>query len=386
MKKAILLFLVTISFLYCRDYKSIRLTELTQQISNTTGQNVVISDTVQKDFSVFLPSFDMSNEKISLKLLFEILDVNQLSYRQFDNIILIYKELPKAEQKEQPEIILTPRVVKYQFLTLSDLQKFLTSAYPDTKFTFLKNRIFFNSTDEDFEMIEKNIKVLDSSYLEANLHFNVLSTSNNLSKNIGTDFKLDIKESDKYINILTSSVKFETTLSSPKNFYAFINLMTAKGYTKLLQNPTVIVRDGGSAMLESTTKIPVLQTTTSTSSTLNSTQNSYKYEDVGMKLNVKNVFISDDVFTFDLEITLETIIDKTLTPTISVKKLVTQISLKNNEPFIIAGIKSDDDYQTTSNIPIIEYIPILGKLTEHNVKESKNETFTIVLNTDLFKD
>lgn len=383
--KILTLFLCLIISLHAKDFQSIKLTDFVQIISNTTDKNIVISDTVQKDFSIFLPNFDFSNSKVSEKLLTEILDVNQLSHRQFDNIILIYKEVPKAERKEEEKPILNPYVIKYQYLSVKELQPFLTSLYSEVKFSFLKNRIFFTTTEENYKLIKDYIETLDNSYLQANLYFNILSTSNNLSRDIGTDFKIDILESDKYIGLLTSSVKFETTLTSPRNFYSFINLLSAKGYTKLIQNPSVTVRDGGDSVLDSITSIPILQSTTTSSSTLASSQSSYKYDDVGLKLNITNVFITNDVFTFDLEISIESVLDKTSTPSISKKKLKTKISLKDNDPFIIAGLNATDDVESITNIPFIEYIPIINKLTEHKTTSNKNETFTIVLNTDFFK-
>lgn len=383
--KILTLFLCLIISLYAKDFQSIKLTDFVQIISNTTDKNIVISDTVQKDFSIFLPNFDFSNSKVSEKLLTEILDVNQLSHRQFDNIILIYKEVPKAERKEEEKPILNPYVIKYQYLSVKELQPFLTSLYSEVKFSFLKNRIFFTTTEENYKLIKDYIETLDNSYLQANLYFNILSTSNNLSRDIGTDFKIDILESDKYIGLLTSSVKFETTLTSPRNFYSFINLLSAKGYTKLIQNPSVTVRDGGDSILDSITSIPILQSTTTSSATLASSQSSYKYDDVGLKLNITNVFITNDVFTFDLEISIESVLDKTSTPSISKKKLKTKISLKDNDPFIIAGLNATDDVESITNIPFIEYIPIINKLTEHKTTSNKNETFTIVLNTDFFK-
>lgn len=386
MKMLLLILLLFLNSVFAKDFQAIKLVDLAQIVSNATGKNIVISDSVQKDFSVFMPNFDWLDSKISIKLLSEILDVNQLSHRDFDNVILIYKELPKSETpKEEVKPILNPYVIKYQFLTVKELQPFLASLYPDVKFSFLKNRVFFSTTEDNFNAIKDNILTLDSSYLSANLYFNIISTSNNLSKDIGTDFKMDIVESDRYISLLTSSVKFETTLTDPKRFYSFINLLSSKGYSKLLQNPSATVRDGGDTVLDSITSIPILQSTTTSSSTLATSQSSYKYDDVGLKLNITNVFITNDVFTFDLEINIESVLDKTSTPSIAKKKLKTTISLKNNEPFIIAGLNSSDDVETTTNIPLIEYIPLLNKLTEHTTTSNKNETFTIVLNTDFFK-
>ncbi|MDD3324304.1 MAG: hypothetical protein PHN38_04180 [Sulfurospirillaceae bacterium] len=390
MKKIVLL-LCLLSSLFSKDFQSIKLVEFAQLVSNATGKNIVISDTVQKDFSIYLPDVNLLNSKVSIKLLFELLDVNQLSHRDFDNIVLIYKELPKPElpKPEEPKPILNPYIVKYQFLNIKELQSFLSSMYSDVKFSFLKNRVFFTTTAENYKLINEYIELLDKSYLQANLYFNVISTSNNMSDDIGLDLsytsEISQNEVGKYLNILTSSVKFESTLSDPTRFFTIINLLNKKGHTKFLQNPSVSVRDGGSSVLDSTTSIPVLQATTSSSSTLATTQNSYKYEDVGLKLNITEVFITNDVFTFNLDIELEAILDKSTTPTISKKKLKTTISLKNNEPFVIAGINSTDDVESVSNIPFIEYIPVLNKLTEHKTTSNKNETFTIILNTDFFK-
>ena len=385
MKTLLVLLYLAIS-IYAKDFQSIKLTEFVKIVSNTTDKNIVISDTVQKDFSIFLPDFDFSNSKVSIKLLNEILDVNQLSSRQFDNIILIYKEVPLNEKKEPQKPILNPYVIKYQFLSVKELQSFLTSLYPELKFTYLKNRIFFNATEEDYKLINDYITTLDASYLQATLYFNVISTSNDIIKNIGTDFDLSKTETNSYLHIITSSAKFETSLPDPTKFFGFINLLHSKGLTNLIQNPSVLVRDGGDAVLESTTQIPFLQATVNTASSLNSTQNSYQYKDVGLKLNVTNVFITGDVFTFELEISIESIIEKSITPTISKKKLKTTISLKDNNPFIIAGLNTNDDFETITNIPLIEYIPLVNKLTEHKKTDNKNETFTIILNTDFFKN
>ena len=385
--KKLLLILLFLNSLFAKDYQAIKLVDLAQLVSNGTGKNIVISDTVQKDFSVYMPNFDWLNSNISLKLLNEILAVNQLKHKDFDNVILIYKELPKEDKpKDEPAPILNPYVIKYQYLTQKELQPFLSSLYPDVKFSYLKNRVFFSTTDENYALIKGYIETLDNSYLQAKLYFNVIATTNSLSKDIGTDFKMDILESDKYISLLTSSVKFETTLTDPKRFYSFINLLSTKGYSRLIQNPSATVRDGGDTVLDSITSIPILQSTTTTSATLASSQSSYKYDDVGLKLNITNVFITNDVFMFDLEINIESVLDKTSTPSIAKKRLKTTITLKDNEPFIIAGLNSSDDVESVTNIPIIEYIPIINKLTEHKTTSNKNETFTIVLNTDFFKN
>lgn len=86
--KKLLLILLFLNSLFAKDYQAIKLVDLAQLVSNGTGKNIVISDTVQKDFSVYMPNFDWLNSNISLKLLNEILAVNQLKHKDFDNVIL----------------------------------------------------------------------------------------------------------------------------------------------------------------------------------------------------------------------------------------------------------------------------------------------------------
>ena len=50
-----------------------------------------------------MPNFDWLNSNISLKFLHELLEVNQLKHKDFDNVILIYKELPKEEKQKEDE-------------------------------------------------------------------------------------------------------------------------------------------------------------------------------------------------------------------------------------------------------------------------------------------
>lgn len=385
MKLLLITLLFLLNSLVAKDFQSIKLTEFAKYVSNATDKNIVISDTVSKDFSIFLPDFDFSNPKISIKLLNEILEVNQLSSRSFDNIILIYKYIPPTEKNEIEKPILNPYVIKYKFLNVKELQSFLGSLYPDLKFSYLKNRVFFNSTETDYKLISDYITLLDASYLQATLFFNVISTSNELIKNIGTDFDLSKTETNSYLHIITSSAKFETSLPDPTKFFGFINLLSSKGLTNLIQNPSVLVRDGGDAVLESTTQIPFLQATVNTASSLNSTSNSYQYKDVGLKLNLTNINVNNDDISFDLEISIESIIEKSITPTVSKKRLKTSISLKDNNAFIIAGLNTNDDFETITNIPLIEYIPFVNKLTEHKKTDNKNETFTIIINTDFYK-
>ena len=96
----------------------------------------------------------------------------------------------------------------------------------------MKNRVFFSTVEKNYIDIKNYIETLDKSYLQANLYFNVVSTSNDLNEDIGTDIsaisEISKEEVGRYVNVLTSSVKFESTLINPTRFFFCYKSFKAK--------------------------------------------------------------------------------------------------------------------------------------------------------------
>ena len=380
MGKILLVLLSVLTLLTAKDYKNISLVDFLQILSHLTNKNYIISDTVNKDFHIFLPSYNFNNKKVSTNLLYNILKVNNLSHKNFDNVVLIYKSAPKPKLvKKIIKPIFKSHIIKYKYLTSNDIKSYISSMFTNVKFTILKGRILLTATDKDFELISKQLKILDLSYLHRYVSISVISTSNNKLKDNGTDFKAVFSDASKYINLITSTASFNTTLTNPVQFYSFINLLNQKGLTKLLINPKLYLSDGKNATIESTTNIPFLVSTTSTRDNTTTTRNSYKYKDIGLKVSFTNVIITSNQINFDLDIYIQSILDKTITPVTSSKYINTHIILDKNSTMLIGGLNSSDLYSSVSSIPVLEYVPIINNITSHKKEELKNETFTIII-------
>jgi len=383
MKKVLILLIVFLNLLVSKDFRDISLSDFVQILSHTTQNNFVISDTVKKDFQIYLPDYHFTNKKQSLKLLFNILKINNLGYKNINNVYLIYKPKPKKIiKKPEKKDPLRSHIIKYNFLTNDDIKSLFSSLYPSVKYSILKGRIFIFSNKQDYLDINNQIKLIDSSYLQHIIHITVVTTQNNANLNKGLDFKALKFSPSSYISLLTSNASFNATLDNPLQLFAVINALHSKGLSNLLLTPSILLSDKKDSLIESTTNIPFLSSTTSTKQNITTVRNSYKYKDVGLKIKFTNVTITKLQINFDLDIYIQSVLDKSKTPTTSSKHIITHIVLKNKSAVFIGGLTSTDKYQSDFNIPIIENIPILGHLTSHKVTDNKNSTFSIIITSN----
>ena len=381
MQKLLLVLILFLTLLNSKDFKNISLDDFVQIISHTTNKNFVITDSVNKDFHIYLPNFNYDNKKLSLKLLHNILLLNNLDYKSFNNVYLIFKPKPKKPKKlKTPEPLkLHPYIIKFKYLTRVDLNSFF-KLFPKVKHTILQNRLFVVTDIDSYKKLSLQIHKLDNSYLQRNIQVTILSTLNSNDKNLGLDFKALHFDVSKYISLLTSKVSFNTPLTNTTQFYLFINAMKEKGYTTIIDNPNITLSDRKDAVIESTQNIPYLTSTTSTKDNTTTTRNSYKYKDVGLKINFKNVVITKDYIDLDLDIFIQSVLQQSLTPIVGSRHIQTHITLDINSSVVLGGLTSKLNYKSIVNIPVIEYIPLINKITSHDKSEVKNETFTIIIN------
>jgi len=381
MKKLILILLALTLCSVAKDFKNITLSDFVQILSQTTNKNIVMSDSIKKDFHIYLPSYDFKNKKLSMELLSNILEINNLSYKSVGSVVLIYK--PKPKIIAPPDEPVPPEkksyIIKYKYLSKNEIQEYLSSLFPDVKHSILKNRLMLYTTEDNFKQILEQIKSLDNSFLQRNIQITIISTVNKDKKDIGIDFKALHFDTSKYIELVTSKVNFATQLVDPTQFFAFINLMKEGGYTRLLDNPNITLSDKKDAVIESTQNIPYLVTSTTTKENQTTTQDSYDYKDVGLKVKFTNVVVSESHLDVDLDIYIQSILEQSLTPIIGSRHIQTHVTLDKNSTVVLGGLSSMLTYNNDSYIPVIEYVPIINDLTSHKTSEVKDETFTIII-------
>ena len=354
----VLCFLLS-SSLSALEYRNITFNDFLGEISSITGKNIVISGNVDTNFDVFLPTLDLSNTDTFSKLLKDILNINGLDYLIKDSVLLIYN--PKVEDKP----VLKDYIIKFKHISKEDVVSALSLFSENIKYTVYSDRILLITTESQYKIIDNLINGLDTSYQLRQLSFTIISTDNTKLKEIGPRIESILSPLDHfYFKIITTSL---------------INLLKERGVSDLIYNPRVTVIDNKDSVIESVIKTPIQKSSIDIQNSQSITTNQVEYQDVGLKLYISSVLITNDSVSFTLDLYIENLLDDTLTPRISSRHLKTNVYLTDTNSFLIGGINSKETIKSTKTIPFIENIPILGDITTYKSEKTSDYSFSIFI-------
>ena len=99
--------------------------------------------------------------------------------------------------------------------------------------------------------------------------------------------------------------------------------------------------------------VPYLVNKSSYNSNGISSQNSYEYKDVGLKLSIKPVIFKDFI-DLDLHLIYDNLVDgNSLTPITKKKELKSNYTLKRGEILVLSGINQESEITYKSGIPFL---------------------------------
>ncbi|WP_188116128.1 type II secretion system protein GspD [Campylobacter concisus] len=369
----VLCFLLS-SSLSALEYRNITFNDFLGEISSITGKNIVISGNVDTNFDVFLPTLDLSNTDTFSKLLKDILNVNGLDYLIQDSVLLIYN--PTVEEKP----VLKDYIIKFKHISKEDVVSALSLFNENIKYTVYSDRVLLLTTESQYKIIDNLINGLDTSYQLRQLSFTIISTDNTKLKEIGPRIESILSPLDHfYFKIITNVLTVDSTKVNKDSVTSLINLLKEKGVSDLIYNPRVTVIDNKDSVIESVIKTPIQKSSIDIQNSQSITTNQVEYQDVGLKLYISSVLITNDSVSFTLDLYIENLLDDTLTPRISSRHLKTNVYLTDTNSFLIGGINSKETIKSTKTIPFIENIPILGDITTYKSEKTSDYSFSIFI-------
>jgi general secretion pathway protein D len=159
-----------------------------------------------------------------------------------------------------------------------------------------------------------------------------------------------------------------------------VRLLASESNVNVLSTPTILTTDNEEASLEVGQKIPV-QTGSSTSGVGYSTI-SISRESVGIKLKITPQINESDAIRLEIftEISGVASTDSIMGPTTSLKTAETTVIVRDSQTIVIGGLMEDRQDLTTTKIPWLGDIPVLGWLFKNSTR-GKNKTNLIILIT-----
>jgi len=339
-----------------------------EALSRTSGINILLDKDVKDNLKTTVFVNDVSVEDTIDIILLQ----NQLEKRILnENSVFVYPKTP-AKIKEYQEL-----KIRSFHLVNADAKEMLNmiKTLLKTKDMFVHektNSLVMRDTPEAIRLAEKIIADQDGSDPEVMLEVEVLEVSSSRLTELG------IKVPDQItINPIPPNNNTGLTLGDLGNINkgnlavsslsTTLNLLWQDGEVNMLASPRIRVRNREKAKILIGDRVPVItETTVSSGGTATPTTN-VNYLDVGLLLEVEPDIHSDRQvgIKINLEvsnITRDILVGNTLAYQVGTRKTSTVLRLRDGETQVLAGLINDEDRNSSSKIPGLGQLPILGRL------------------------
>jgi len=250
--------------------------------------------------------------------------------------------------------------------------------------------------------IKHIIDELDKEKYQVYIQARIIEINNKSAQDIGIKYGLsggDVSASGLYAmsgnfgsNDLTSSTASAVTTflggigsqsTSAFALGAALDFLETKGASNSISNPSILCVNNQESSIYVGKTISV--SSGSTNNAVSGITQNYKREDVGLTLKIKPRVSSIDKVTLDVETVLENVTDDGSNtpsgqPETSKQEVKTQAILRHGESIIVGGLVKSYDRESTSKIPVLGDIPLIGDyLFSSNTNEKVEDNMVVLL-------
>lgn len=375
-------------------FQNARLKEVFDLLAKTAGINILFDKDVRDDpVTIFVKD---ASFKDALNLIFA---TNNLFMKKIsDDTILI---IPKNKQKVDQYQDLLIRTFYLSNVKAKDMVNLLRTML-ETRRVFVNdelNAIILRDTPEKIKLAEKIIEANDRKVAEVMFEVEILEIDRTKGLKYGWNFSPSGQIQGSIGSSGTSTGGAGISLRDLKNtndstiFFILpsilIDFFKQESEAQTLANPRIRVLDNKSAKINIGDRVPILLSTTTsapvTSQTIGgaTTTTSIEFKDVGIKLTIEpNVHLTNDVtLKLNLEVTsLGDLVDlgngqKQFK--FGNRNTETVLSVRDSETIVISGLIREDERTSTTKVPGLGDIPLIGKLFS-SVDKSKSKTDVVM--------
>lgn len=346
--------------------------ELTSKYNNIA---IVTDDSIDESYYYFIYQSETS---LTLAMFRKMLEAKGLYLYKKDNFYYITdKKLPDYDLRR---IDLSNYIV-------DDVRRIMSNFELNATYSITSNSVFFRADDAVYEQIKQAVSGIDKPLEQVEFKLTITETNLREIKDRGTKLQSLLKPLNHgdlayYINLITSPYTTNSNIvrKDSEGFFGVLNFLDTNGLTKIISSPFLTAKNHTEVYFSAVQNIPYLVQKSQTSATQTTTQNSYEYKDVGLKITLKPVILKDHV-DFDLHLVLEDLLssNNTLTPTTSKKELKSSYSLRRGDVLVLSGINKINTVKQRNGIPVLKDIFILKYLFSVEQESELNTVVTLTV-------
>lgn len=373
-KKTLILTLCVISFSKAEMIYT-DLVNFAQLASISNNIAIVTDDSIDGNYYYFIYQHDTN---LTLSMFRKMLESKGLFFYKKDNFYYITdKKLPDYDLRR---IDLSNYVVE-------DVRRIMANFELNATYSTTSNSVFFRADDVAYDQIKQAVASIDKPLEQVEFKLTITETNLKDIKDRGAKLQSLLKPLNHgdlayYINLITSPYTTNSNVvrNDSEGFFGVLNFLDTNGLTKIISSPFLTAKNHTEVNFSAVQNIPYLVQNSQTSATQTTTQNSYEYKDVGLKITLKPVILKDHV-DFDLHLVLEDLLSNsnTLTPTTSKKELKSSYSLKRGDVLVLSGINKTTTQKQRNGIPILKDIYILKYLFSVEQDQDINSVVTLTI-------
>lgn len=373
-KKILILTLCVISFSKAEMIYT-DLVNFAQLASISNNIAIVTDDSIDGNYYYFIYQHDTN---LTLSMFRKMLESKGLFLYKKDNFYYITdKKLPDYDLRR---IDLSNYVVE-------DVRRIMANFELNATYSTTSNSVFFRADDVAYDQIKQAVASIDKPLEQVEFKLTITETNLKDIKDRGAKLQSLLKPLNHgdlayYINLITSPYTTNSNVvrNDSEGFFGVLNFLDTNGLTKIISSPFLTAKNHTEVNFSAVQNIPYLVQNSQTSATQTTTQNSYEYKDVGLKITLKPVILKDHV-DFDLHLILEDLLSSanTLTPITSKKELKSSYSLKRGDILVLSGINKTTTQKQRNGIPILKDIFILKYLFSVEQDQDINSVVTLTI-------
>jgi general secretion pathway protein D len=353
-------------------------------LSRQTGINFIFDKDVRSDAksTIFVEKATIE-QAISM-----ILSQNQLGQAVLaPNMALIYPDTPAKQKEYQDHIVRAFYLINAEPKKVSELVKTVLG----TKILFTDDRtnlLVMRDTPQAVRMAERLIASIDVAEAEVMLEVEVLEITRTRLQELGINYPTGITLSPTPLAgdplVLADLGDQDETTIKISDVPVSVNFKKTVGNSEVLASPRIRARNREKARVLIGDRVPVITNSVIATVTGAVSNGSVQYLDVGLTLEVEpTIRMSGDV-AIKVNLEVSSIVKQLDVPTgnggvtvayqIGTRQANTVLELKDGETQILAGLINDSDRLSSSHIPGLGDIPLIGRLFgSRNTEREKSE-------------
>ena len=163
---------------------------------------------------------------------------------------------------------------------------------------------------------------------------------------------------------------------------AQLQLLEANALAEIESSPTLVVRNGGIATIETITDFPFPRSRITTNG--NQVSADIEFKPVGVTMKILPVIAGTDTIILQVAADVSAVTgfadtEPVDTPIISNRSATTTVHLRNRESLVIGGLVSKSTFESESKVPLLGDIPLLGFLFRSTSTQHNDTSLTFVI-------